>query len=427
MVDLNPFAAYAQGQQLGMARRAEERLIEDREREAAERRRMSALLAGGIPTTEAGQRAFVGQVAQRDPATAFSWQKMFAGKSPDLLAKRKQEAPFFVSEFQNVTDQASYDRARSRAQELGIEVDDMPDVYNPSQVGAMLDASRYLAEGPPETERRGLFEGSGLQAQANNIVMDPEADRASPEYRRAYNILAQPRESYDPVTGRATIITPNVSDIPPPISPGATISGQPDREPAEPMGAPASGVKVKQVSPAKLTMAESQDLASFDQAGKDIAAAEELLFPDGEFDRSVAAAAAVAAPGTEGRTVAQALRRSIEVLLRLRTGAAAPKEEVDNYMSYYMPSPLDNPTQAGFKRDALKEFFQKTRGYFGQGRTGIGTPEEPVPSVPEPPTPAPEPPIQVGVAPRISSKDEYDKLPSGARYVAPDGKTRIKK
>ena len=47
MADLNPFAAFAQGRQLQLQKRADERIEEDRARAAAGRNRMAEMLAGG--------------------------------------------------------------------------------------------------------------------------------------------------------------------------------------------------------------------------------------------------------------------------------------------------------------------------------------------------------------------------------------------
>ncbi len=381
MVELNPFGAYTAGRKLGMARRAEERLEEDRARAATTRNRLAEMLAGGMPATPEAKRAVVSDLARSDPGMALDWAKHFEKAAPDMLARRKTEAPFYVSELQGVSDQAGYDRARANLGAMGVDVSDMPDVYDPAQVNMALQASRYLAEGPAEAAG-GPYRGTGEWAQDRNILIT--GDPRSPEYAASYAAMAQPQRFYDQNLGRMVEIQPDMSPYRPPASAGAPAMAQTQAptaataaaKPPEPMGEPGAKVTVKNVTPTKLTMAESQDLASFDQAKKDIEAAEKILFPDGKFSTAAAAAAAGTVVGTEGRTAAQALRRSIEVLLRLRTGAAAPKEEVDNYMGYYMPSPLDNQAQADAKRQALKGFFEGTRDYFSQGRSGTAAKSE---------------------------------------------------
>jgi len=439
MADLNPFASFAQGRQLGMAKRAEDRLLEDREREAATRNRMAQLFAGGIPATPAGRGAVTAELARGgDIKGALDWSKHFEKAPPDMLARRKQEAPFLVSELQGARDQATYDRARANLAGYGVDVDDMPDVYDPSQVNMVTQAARYLAEGAPEAPAAGPFEGKSMDAQTFNILLDPNADPSSPEYRAAYQYQAQPRITFDPVTGRQITVTPDVSAFRRPTAPGATQAAAPemvmppatDPKPAavpEPMGTPGAGVTVTEVAKPKLSMTEAQQMASFDQAKADIASAEEILFPKGEFDRGAAAAAYAAAPGTEGRTASQALRRTIEVLLRLRTGAAAPESEVRSYMDQFMPSPLDNNEQAQAKRRALNAFFDGTRKYFGQGRGGEADPEEAPTAPPGAASRAGMAPGQPAEPPEISSQEQYEALPAGSEYRAPDGTLRIKR
>ena len=60
----------------------------------------------------------------------------------------------------------------------------------------------------------------------------------------------------------------------------------------------------------------------------------------------------------EKRTAISALRRALEILLRLRTGAAAPQSEVDNYMNMYAPSIFDTKRNVKIKFDDMMAFFQ---------------------------------------------------------------------
>jgi|TARA_A100000172_G_scaffold64437_1_gene43960 hypothetical protein len=60
----------------------------------------------------------------------------------------------------------------------------------------------------------------------------------------------------------------------------------------------------------------------------------------------------------EKRTAISALRRALEILLRLRTGAAAPPAEVDNYMNMYAPSIFDTKRNVKIKFDDMMAFFQ---------------------------------------------------------------------
>ena len=63
----------------------------------------------------------------------------------------------------------------------------------------------------------------------------------------------------------------------------------------------------------------------------------------------------------EKRTAISALRRALEILLRLRTGAAAPETEVQTYMEMYAPSVLDTKRNVKIKFDDMMSFFQNIR------------------------------------------------------------------
>jgi len=60
----------------------------------------------------------------------------------------------------------------------------------------------------------------------------------------------------------------------------------------------------------------------------------------------------------EKRTATGAFRKALEILLRLRTGAAAPQSEVDNYMNMYAPSIFDTKRNVKIKFDDMMTFFQ---------------------------------------------------------------------
>jgi len=101
--------------------------------------------------------------------------------------------------------------------------------------------------------------------------------------------------------------------------------------------------------------------ANINQAQTDIAKGVEILFPEGlegEFSRSSSALGNM--PLTDARTARQSFRRAVEVLLRSRTGAAAPDSEVNNYMDAFYPSPLDTEEGARIKVQRLQQYFSDT-------------------------------------------------------------------
>lgn len=126
----------------------------------------------------------------------------------------------------------------------------------------------------------GLFSGTALDAQAMNLLLDPKADPASPQYLAAYNHLNQPKQTLDPSTGQLVTIRPDMSAYRPPVK-----AAQPAPAPAAPPGAPpaanalqpapapanalqpqqvAPGVTVTPVGPAKLSAQQEKELFETD-------------------------------------------------------------------------------------------------------------------------------------------------------------------
>jgi hypothetical protein len=113
----------------------------------------------------------------------------------------------------------------------------------------------------------------------------------------------------------------------------------------------------------------------------DVKIASDILFKDGKYNRLAAIASNVLPGGGVGpsgtltgdsRTAYQAMKRSIELLLRARSGAAVPPAEVDNYMALYYPSTLDNDEQAKNKLTVLAQYFSDTNRLLSQGKLNEG-------------------------------------------------------
>jgi len=113
----------------------------------------------------------------------------------------------------------------------------------------------------------------------------------------------------------------------------------------------------------------------------DVKIASDILFKDGKYNRLAAIASNLLPGGGAGpsgtltgdsRTAYQAMKRSIELLLRARSGAAVPPAEVDNYMALYYPSTLDNDEQAKNKLNVLAQYFTDTNRLLSQGKLNEG-------------------------------------------------------
>ena len=110
---------------------------------------------------------------------------------------------------------------------------------------------------------------------------------------------------------------------------------------------------------------------------KDIQIASNLIFPNGVFNKGIVISSNILPGGGVGpsgtltgdsRTAYQAMKRTIELLLRARSGAAVPDSEVENYMDLYFPSTFDNAEQARNKLNVLAQYFQDTNQLLAQGK-----------------------------------------------------------
>lgn len=269
------------------------------------------------------------------------------------------------------------------------------DAYGGLQVVHQPDKPVAIPEGgalfDPRTGRRvadnpgGPFRGTGMDQQAWALLSEGAqnpAIRTTPQYAAAYAHLSQPRVNFDPASGQAVQIVPQIP-FPPPTAagaPGATAQTSPAPPPAPPQGGASTGVSVAPVGPPKLTMDESMKLSNLSQATRDVDAvintmmdeggrikpgARDLLFSSGKI------AGVEGIPFTDGRQMRQQARRAVEVLLRLRTGAAAPESEVNSYMNQFFPRLGDTDAQIGEKLGAMRALFSEAHQMFTQSRPGL--------------------------------------------------------
>lgn len=160
--------------------------------------------------------------------------------------------------------------------------------------------------------------------------------------------------------------------------------------------------------------------------------AGELTGPiDAAFAKMGAAVPQILGGGDPGE-----LRRQIdsgaESLLRMLTGAGMNREEATNYVRRYQFNPTDTSKTAVSKLNQLERELNTVIDTVARGRGGtdalMGRQGAPRPvATPTNGTPVAAAPAQAGSPARPASKADYDALPSGATYVAPDGSVRTKK
>ena len=124
---------------------------------------------------------------------------------------------------------------------------------------------------------------------------------------------------------------------------------------------PALGVKpIAGHKEERRTAQEAAVVSNIEQVNNDVALVVDRIFPEGldkPSDWQTTMTMGGNVPYTEGRTAKQAIRRSVEVMLRLRTGAAAPKEEVASYTDMFAPNILDSDDQKRIKLQRLQDWF----------------------------------------------------------------------
>ncbi len=139
---------------------------------------------------------------------------------------------------------------------------------------------------------------------------------------------------------------------------------------------------------AKLSTAEASALANAKNSANSLNKAFNLYFENGEYNRKRAVIASLAATSVTGeptlvgrtadlfaavtdqkaRSILQEMSNSIEIILRVRSGAAVPDSEVIKYQKIYMPNSYDSAELARAKLQKLAAFVADTYDGLAAGR-----------------------------------------------------------
>lgn len=128
----------------------------------------------------------------------------------------------------------------------------------------------------------------------------------------------------------------------------------------------------------------------------------------GEITGPIDAAQAYAGMGGPGE-IRRQIDSGAESLLRMLTGAGMIKDEAKNYVRRYQFSPTDTSTTVLSKLNQLERELNSVGETVGKGRGGWS-----------PPAASPAKQTQ-GI-----TQQQYEALPSGSTFTAPDGTTRVK-
>jgi hypothetical protein len=242
------------------------------------------------------------------------------------------------------------------------------------------------------------FEGTGVDQQSYNHLIDITQRMARGEQLSLEDTLTY-NSSYQAVTGMQEIRRADGSVG---LVPGQAPAGMPspqevadytrNPQPWAP-AAPADGTTVS--APPRMDPTMASRVASAEVALQNLDQLQGLLYDQGgNLRQDVLATSDLASfglsiPGSEGRSARQITRGLVEVMLRARTGAAAPDAEVERYTDLYAPTSFDSEEDIQRKLNNLRQEIGSTIEYL----TGVPpAPGAPLPvSTPTPPAPVSPP------------------------------------
>lgn len=282
---------------------------------------------------------------------------------------------------------------------------------------------------PPPQERPAPFDGKAIEGQALNILLDPNADPASPIYAAAYARLYGPKTVVD-AQGVATTIRPEAPQgIRPPVAGGG--GGGEILPQATPGAAPVAG------APPSTTTAVPGGTVTRTGAGKEAALTEAqskanmfgLAMSEGnriltELNTAPSSAAIMAwrnlpeggvnfGLSEKDQRYFNALRQFAAGVLRKETGAAFTPTELLDVQSRFFAMPGDSDAVKQQKARARQQAIEAMKAEVPGGFRGqIAAPEQPLGLAGAQPPPAPV---------RVNTPDEARRLPSGTPIILPDG------
>lgn len=206
------------------------------------------------------------------------------------------------------------------------------------------------------------------------------------------------------------------------------VQWDPDNRRWVPLAAPEGGNAVRPAG-TKLTEGQSKDLVYHTRGLQALEAFEPVAnaYADGPSRVAAQIPGGNYAVSEEFQMARQAGRNFLASVLRKDTGAAVTASEEQLYGDVFLPSPGDKQGTLAQKAEARKQAIDAIRG-------GLGTAEvlaigqrlvNRAPGQDAPARPA-RPPRAATPAP-VASPQEYQALPQGTQYIAPDGSVRTKR
>lgn len=274
-----------------------------------------------------------------------------------------------------------------------------------------LDASKRLDAVLPKLER--VDTGGAVQMVDTNPLTRGDAPTALPKTATPGERLNDARErefgskQFVPVEGVGVFVGDRRTGTATPVT--------------DPQGNPIRQNKALTDSQAKAnlfgTRAQEADsiLAGLATQGTNQPSLAQQLTGDGALGM---AANAFASPAQQ--RVSQAQRDFINAVLRRESGAVIADTEFANAQMQYFPKPGDSPEVIAQKAQNRRVAIEGILAEVPEGRRGVPSAAAPAAGAAEAAPGRAAPPVP------IKSDADYNALPSGTRFLAPDGTTRVK-
>lgn len=358
------------------------------------------LQAGGPQDRRVSLGQALGQGLQS--GVQYMGQAQQMGQQDDLARTRKLMAKIQAAQLQMAGQKMEQEQARQR--EIAGIIGQLP----ANQQGmARLDPEAFAKRQIEMTFPEALSEDKRYRTVGNSLV---DLKTGKPVYNAPFAPQMPDRtlvEVYDPSSPTGTKMVPRSDAVGKPGAPpsGTSISYDEQGRPVITMGRQqpkaADGIGTL---PADM----AGKAAALQSTAKNLEGIRDFFFPDGQFNRTGAAAVAGGSVGQllDGRSgeVSTKIAGAIDTMIRLRTGAAATKDEIDSYMKMYVPGPMDNTATARAKLDQLYLDIGTSLDEVNRSRKGGGAPKDAVvPSIPV----APNDPSRMGPpAPALSQRKQ---------------------
>lgn len=356
-----------------------------KQQELAQQNALASIVGNPANYDEAGnlRREAIPQIAQASPASLPQYQKVLQEQTASQAAAQKAKRAelmdwisYSTQRMANVTDQGSWDAFRAEASQVNPELAArLPAQYDANRIKqAQANAVPYFEQlklqqrqAEQETQRR----GQDITLRGQDITAGTA--------RRGQDITVRGQDLTDARTREANAQKAAEGKAPTEFqSKSATF-----------------GARAREADRILSSLDYSPAALSAKQAASNVPIVGGLLG---------ATANLVTSP--QNQQAEQAQRDFVNAVLRQESGAAIGQSEFDNARKQYFPQPGDSQAvieqKAANRRTAIEGLNR------GAGKSAFEAPQQP------------------GTPARIGSKAEFDALPSGTLFVAPDGTTRRK-